>query len=109
MTNNKSGDDFLSFLGPLACSTLFSIFELVQLEKTGASFNPEYLSTREPVVEDNSHSDKWGLRNLIPVLVVEVQKVRIVLDSSRYTRLLDCCVAVLKVFKVHYPSLSFKN
>ena len=32
-------------------------------------------SFREPVVEDNSHSDKWGLRNLIPVLVVEVQKV----------------------------------
>ncbi|KAL5264461.1 hypothetical protein ACHWQZ_G005527 [Mnemiopsis leidyi] len=38
--------------------------------------------TPEPVVEDNSHSDKWGLRNLIPVLVVEVQKGKFVVGNN---------------------------
>ncbi|XP_063677294.1 bridge-like lipid transfer protein family member 1 isoform X2 [Bolinopsis microptera] len=38
-------------------------------------------NTTEPVVEDNT-PDKWGLRNLIPVLVVEVQKGKFVVGNK---------------------------
>ena len=54
---------------------MYLTVQLIFDEMTSVNSNTVHTFCREPVAEDNSHSDKWGLRNLIPVLVVEVQKV----------------------------------